>query len=57
MRRWAGGRTLWAMHHAEKRPLRTPQQPVGELTVLLWVLAGLLACLDAVWWLGQHLYS
>jgi hypothetical protein len=45
------------MNHAEKRPLRTPRRPVGELTVLLWVIAVLLACLNAVWWLGHQLYS
>jgi hypothetical protein len=45
------------MHHAEKRPLRTPQPPVGELTVVLWVIAGLLACLVVVWWLGHNVYS
>jgi hypothetical protein len=51
------GRTLRAMNHAEKRPLRTPQQPEHELVALLWVIAALLACLDAVWWLGHQIYS
>ena len=44
--------TLSAMNHAEKRP-----RPENELVALLWVLAALLACLDAVWWLGHHIYS
>jgi hypothetical protein len=51
------GRTLRAMNHAEKRPLRTPQQPEHELVALLWVIAALLACLDAVWWLGHQIDS
>jgi hypothetical protein len=50
--------TLSAMNHAEKRPLRTPQQrPENELVALLWVFAALLACLDVVWWLGHQIYS
>jgi hypothetical protein len=50
-------RTLRAMNHAEKRPLRTPQRRENELTALLWVIAALLAALNYVWWLGNHLYS
>jgi hypothetical protein len=46
------------MNHAEKRPLRTTQRrPEHELAALLWVIATLLACLNAVWWLGEHVYS
>jgi hypothetical protein len=46
------------MNHAEKKPLRTPQRrPEHELAALLWVIATLLACLNAVWWLGEHVYS
>ena len=51
-------RTLSAMNHAEKRPLRTPQQrPENELVALLWVIAALLLVLDVVWWLGHQIYS
>jgi hypothetical protein len=46
-----------AMHHAEKKPFGAPQRPENELVALLWVLAALLACLVALWWLGEHLYS
>jgi hypothetical protein len=48
--------TLRVMNHVEKRPLGNPR-PENELAALLWVIAALLACLDAVWWLGNHLYS
>jgi hypothetical protein len=41
-----------------ERPLRTPQRPPEhELAALLWVIVTLLACLNAVWWLGEHIYS
>jgi hypothetical protein len=56
MSRTAAERTLRVMNHAEKRPLREPR-PEHELTALLWVIAALLACLDVVWWLGEHMYS
>jgi hypothetical protein len=46
-----------AMNHAEKKPLREPHRPENELAVLLWVIAVLLACLNVVWWLGEHMYS
>jgi hypothetical protein len=45
------------MNHAEKKPLGRPQRPENELTALLWVIAALLAALNYVWWLGNHLYS
>ena len=49
---------LSVMNHAEKRPIRTPQErPEHELVALLWVIAALLACLDFVWRLGGQLYS
>jgi hypothetical protein len=44
------------MNHAEKRP-HAPPRPEHELTALLWVIAALLAALDALWWLGQQIYS
>jgi hypothetical protein len=46
-----------AMHHAEKQPFRAPQRPENELALLLWVIAALLACLDMLWWLGEHMYQ
>jgi hypothetical protein len=56
MSRTAAGRTLRVMNHAEKRPIRGPR-PENELAALLWVIATLLACLDFVWWLGNHVYQ
>jgi hypothetical protein len=54
----SGAHAGLAMNHAEKRPLRTPhRRPEDELAALLWVIAALLACLNAVWWLGEHVYS
>jgi hypothetical protein len=48
--------TLRVMNHAEKRHIRDPR-PENELAALLWVIATLLACLDFVWWLGNHVYQ
>jgi hypothetical protein len=45
------------MNHAEKQPFRAPRRPENELAALLWVIATLLACLDAIWWLGEHMYT
>lgn len=52
------GWMLSVMNHAEKRHLRTShQRPENELVALLWVIVALLAALNAVWWLGQQIYS
>jgi hypothetical protein len=47
-----------AMNCAEKRPAGAPRpRPEHEFAALLWVIAALLACLDALWWLGGQIYS
>jgi hypothetical protein len=45
---------------APVRPTRgdsEPPRPEGGLTVLLWVIAALIALAEFLWWMSERIYS
>jgi hypothetical protein len=46
---------------APVRPSRNdsepPPPPEGGLTVLLWVIAALIALAEVLWWMSERIYS